>query len=231
MPGTLAEVVAAGAGLPGRVYAQACDVESETDVTRLVDQAAANFGRIDVLVNNAAAVRRFDALDITADDWDRAMRTNVRGPYVAIRQAAPHMIRQRSGSIINITASTGLLTPPIYAPGLLAYVTSKAALNRLTAFLADELRPHGIAVNALSPGNVETEGLAVITGPVSGFVDRQTARASRVDPAKSKDVKPATPEAMGPPLLYLARQTAETLTGQIVNHEEFGKTWAQDGTR
>jgi NAD(P)-dependent dehydrogenase (short-subunit alcohol dehydrogenase family) len=208
-PNSLTEVVAAADGLPGRVYAQVCDVESEADVVRTVDEAAANFGRIDVLVNNAAVLWQFDPLDISGASWDRVMATNVRAPYVAIRQAAPHMIRQRSGSIINITALAGTLTPNSNHAGMLAYAVSKAALNRLSHYMAAELKPYGIAVNSLSPGVVLTP----------------SALRARPEAATAGTHKPATPEVLGPALLCLAQQTADTLTGQILHTDEFQKSW------
>ena len=206
---TLTSLVKTSETLPGRVCAHACDMEIEADIVRLVDQTVATFGHIDVLVNNAALLWQFDPLNITVEEWDRIMRTNVRGPYVAIRQTAPHMIRQRSGSIINITAGVGNLTPKSNYPGGLIYGVSKAGLNRLSYFMATELKPHGIAVNCLSPGVVLSEA---------------TLKA-RPEAAKAGTHKPCTPGVLGPPLLYLARQTAETLTGQILHTDEFQKTW------
>jgi len=206
---SLATVVRAGGALPGRIYAQACDMEIEADVIRLVEHTAVNFGRIDVLVNNAAVLPRFDALAIAGEAWDRVMAVNVRGPYVAIREAAPHMKRQRSGSIINITAGAGNLAPQSNFPGFLAYGVSKAALNRLSLFMSSELKPFGVAVNALSPGVVASES------------------ALRANPAvaTSGTHKPCTPEVLGPALLCLAGQTAETLTGKILHTDEYQKSW------
>lgn len=205
----LSTLVKESEALPGRIYAQPCDMTSEADVIRLASQTAANFGRIDVLVNNAAVLPRFDSLDMSGAAWDEVMAANVRGPYLAIRETAPHMIRQRSGSIINITANVGLLTPTSNYPGCLAYGVSKAALNRLSHFMASELKPYGVAVNCLSPGVVASES------------------ALRANPeiAKAGTHKPCTPEVVGPALLYLAQQTAETLTGQILHTDEFLKTW------
>ncbi len=206
---TLATVVKAGATLPGRIFAHVCDVGLEADIVRMVSQAADTFGRIDVLVNNAAAMSQFGSFDITGEAWDRYMATNVRGPYVAIREVAAHMMRQRSGSIINITAAAGALTPKSNYPGMLPYAVSKAALNRLSYFMAAELKPYGVAVNSLSPGRVLSE----------------SALAARPAVANAGTHKPATPEVLGPALLCLAQQTAETLTGQILHTDEFQKSW------
>jgi NAD(P)-dependent dehydrogenase (short-subunit alcohol dehydrogenase family) len=206
---TLAEVVQAGEALPGSIYAHVCDVEVETDIAELIGQAATNFGRIDLLVNNAGLMTRHGAFDVGPDDWDLIMRVNVRAPYLAIRHAAPYMIRQRSGSIINVTALAASFIPKGHrAQGSVAYAVSKAALNRLSYFMAEELKPHGIAVNALSPGVVRTD-TALALNPK----------------AKSDWGKPATPDLLGPALLYLARQTADTLTGQVLHTDEFPQGW------
>jgi NAD(P)-dependent dehydrogenase (short-subunit alcohol dehydrogenase family) len=208
---TLAEVVRAGHALPGRIHAYGCDVEREEDVTRMVRETAADFGRIDVLVNNAGLMTTYDPFAITGENWDRMMRVNVRAPYLAIRDAAPHMVRQRSGSVVNVTARAAGFMPKrdrVY-DGTLAYAVSKAALNRLTFFFAEELAPHGIAVNALSPGIVATD----------------TVVAARPELARSAVAKPPTPEVLGPALLHLAQQTSEGLTGQILHTDEFGTSW------
>ena len=126
---TLAALVKASAKLPGRIHAQACDLEIESDVVRLVDQTAINFGRIDILVNNAATMWKLDSLKISGEQWDVLMATNVRGPYIAIRQAAPHMMRQRAGSIINITALAGSLTPKSNFPDFSPTVSARPHLT------------------------------------------------------------------------------------------------------
>jgi NAD(P)-dependent dehydrogenase (short-subunit alcohol dehydrogenase family) len=207
---TLAQVVKMSEGLPGRVYAQVCDVESEPDIARLVEQTVANFGRIDVLVNNAALMSQFDPFKVDCDAWDLMMRVNVRGPYFAIRYAAAHMMRQRSGSIINITAKAAGFTPKggRTHDGTLVYAITKAALNRLSFFMAEELKPYGIAVNALSPGVVATDTALTATPNIRDFGGKEP-----------------TPEVLGPALLYLAQQTADTLTGQILHTDDFKKSW------
>ncbi len=208
---TLAEVVRAAGQLQlaGSVHAQVCDVEAEGDISRLMDQTVINFGRLDVLVNNAGLMTRHRAFDVSTDDWDLIMRVNVRSAYLAIRHAAPHMVRQGSGSIINITAMAANLIPKGHrGQGSVAYAVSKAALNRLSYYMSEELKPHGIAVNALSPGVVRTD------------------TALTLNPKAAPDWgKPPTPEVLGPALLYLAEQTAETFTGQNVHTDEFGQSW------
>jgi NAD(P)-dependent dehydrogenase (short-subunit alcohol dehydrogenase family) len=207
---TLASLVAASGALPGSIQPQMCDVAVEADIIRMIEQTVQSFGRIDVLVNNAALMTRFDALEISGDAWDRYMATNVRGPYIAIREAAPHMKHQRAGSIISITALAGSITPNSNYPGMLPYAVSKAALNRLSNFMAGELKPYGVAVNTLSPGVVASE----------------SALAANPKAREAGTHKPATPEVLGPALICLALQTADTRTGQSFHTDEYGKSWS-----
>jgi NAD(P)-dependent dehydrogenase (short-subunit alcohol dehydrogenase family) len=207
---TLSTLVAAGAALPGRIHPQACDVAVEADLVRLIGYAARSFGRIDILVNNAALMTKFDAFEIAGDAWDLYMATNIRAPYVAIREVAPHMKRQRAGSIVNITALAGSITPTSNYPGMLPYAVSKAALNRLSYFMATELKPYGVAVNTLSPGAVASESALTVNPQV----------------AQAGTHKPATPAVLGPALLCLARQSADMRTGQNLHTDEYGKSWS-----
>jgi 3-oxoacyl-[acyl-carrier protein] reductase len=212
---TLAEVVQAAEGLPGKVYAQACDLEVEADIARLMDQTVANFGRIDVLVNNAGVYPHYDTFAITGDEWRMNMNVNVRAPYLTTKYAAPHMIRQKSGSIINLTSASAQFWPKGH-PGheeLLLYCITKAALNRMSTFMAEELKAHGVAVNALSPG-------AVLTDTWIAVDPKATDEA-----AASGWAKACTPEVMGPAMLHLAKQTGDGITGQILHTDEFRKSW------
>src|SRR6202012_417233 len=103
-PNTLVDTVRRAKGLSGAVHARRCDMESEADIAATIGAAVADHGRLDVLVNNAALLTQFEPLSVSCEDWDRMLRVNLRGPYLAIRHAAPQMKRQRAGSIVNITA-------------------------------------------------------------------------------------------------------------------------------
>jgi 3-oxoacyl-[acyl-carrier protein] reductase len=210
--GTLAEVVQACAGMSGRIAAMACDVTVEADVARLAAQTAANFGRIDVLVNNAGAYPSHPSLSISEAEWDGLMKLNLHSAYLAMREAVPHMIRAGWGSVVNITAGASGAFPNTGGahPNLLLYALTKAGINRLTTFMADELRPHGIAVNALSPGVVRTDIWDTLAG-TPGIDDRAG--------------KPATPEVLGPALLHLAAQDSSGLTGQVLHTDAYGIAW------
>lgn len=214
---TLAGLVASAreGRVPGQVMAVACDLEQEDDIVRMVEQTVANFGTVDILVNNAGLYPHHEPLQVTVDDWDQIMSVNVRAPFLTIRQVAPHMIRRGSGSIVNITSRVARFTDRIQDraahDGLFVYAVSKAALDRLTTHFSEELRPHGVAVNGLSPGGVLTDTWREVAP-----ADFEAARVSGHG-------KEPVPEVMGPALLYLAGQT--TLTGQILHTDTFGTSW------
>lgn len=191
-----------------------CDVESDVEVHDLVERTVAKYGRIDVVVFAVGIYPRHDALTITAEEWDRVMDVNARGAYFVIRSVAPHMIAQGSGSIVLLTSACADTTGGASGhQDLLMYGISKAAVNRLTTWFADEFRPHGIAVNAFSPGTTLT----------------QTMR--RLYPEKYEEHLQSgfgnlpTPEVLGPPIVYLAQQCARTLTGQILHRNNYGSGW------
>ena len=214
------EVARSSQVLPGPVHPRRCDVGDPGDVETLVRRTVEEFGRIDVLVNNAGVYPHQASLAIPAEDWDAVMRVNVRGAYLMTRHAAIAMKEQQSGSVINLTSLAAAWTPPGHTAhrDLLAYAVSKAALNRMTTYLAEDLRPYGIAVNAISPGAVLTETF-VATDPEVAAMAMSTGWG-----------KLPTAEVMGPPLLFLATASPAKMTGQIVHHDEFGRTWPEDSS-
>jgi 3alpha(or 20beta)-hydroxysteroid dehydrogenase len=139
----------------------------------------------------------------------------VIGPYLIIRAAAPYMIKQGSGSIINISsgAADGSTVGTAAHYGMLAYGVTKAALNRMTLYFSEELAEHGIAVNALYPGAVMTNSWRAVPPEM------------REEYVRSGMAKPPTVEVMGPTIVFLAGQTAKGLTGKVLDSDEYGKTW------
>jgi len=210
---TLADTVRISIEMGTPVHAAVCDVGSEEQINRTVDETIGNFGRIDILVNNAATYPAhyspdfFDPFVWTKEVWLQYFDINVVGPYMLIKAVAPYMKEQRSGSIINIS-STAAHRDDVAHDGLLGYATSKAALIRLSAFFASELAPWGIAVNALCPGTV-------ITGAW------RSASPADLEAARKSGSTEATPEAVGPYITHLAKQTAEGLSGQFVQAVKF----------
>src|ERR1700729_2330923 len=149
------EVDAAGAGLGafGTVSGTAADVSREDDVTRLVTSACQALGGVDVLVNNAGVAWREPFLEITAAHWDQMMAVNLRGMFLVAQAVARVLVDQGGGGVIvNMSSTNGLGGEADYAH----YNASKGGVLLLTKTMAVELGPHGIRVNALCPGYIQT---------------------------------------------------------------------------
>ena len=181
----------------------------------MVDAALANFGKIDILVSNAGIFPRFKTLEVAPEMYEAVFRVNMLGPYLCAKHVLPHMMKRGIGSVINITTGspnqreTASLKA---AQGILCYSTTKRGLNRQTEILAREVAEHGVAVNALAPGMILTEG---------GI----ETNASDYDFEGEFPRNPCTPEFVGPPVLYLAGVSPDVMTGQIVFAVQFGDKW------
>lgn len=138
----------------GKAEVIPCDVTTLHQVEYAAARVDSTFGRVDILVNNAGVAGFNDLLhDLSPDEWDRILNTNLRGVYYMIRAFAPLMIRAYSGHIINISSLSGKNALPKGA----AYAASKWGLNGLTYSVAEELRGNNIRVSVICPGSVETE--------------------------------------------------------------------------
>jgi 3-oxoacyl-[acyl-carrier protein] reductase len=141
-------------GLKAAVEGWTCDVALEEPVNALITNVIKKFGRIDVLVNNAGVMTRPTALiEVDVKKWDYTMAVNLRGPFLVTRAALPIMIRQKSGSIINVSSMIGRGAYPNFS----AYATSKWGLEGFTQTLAAETRSSNIRVNSVEPGYVATK--------------------------------------------------------------------------
>jgi hypothetical protein len=184
-----------------RGIAVAGDIGDGAHSARLVQQARDEFGRIDVLVNNAATQQRRQGVDdVPPEEWDRILRTNLTAPYLLCRAAVDGM--EAGGSIINV-ASIQAADP---SPSLLAYATTKGGLVTFSKALASILGPRGIRVNVVAPGPVWTPLVATTTEPdkLANFG------------ADSVLGRPAQPAELAGAFVYLASPAASYVTGAVL---------------
>ena len=198
-----APMEALAAALGPRADALVMDVADADSVTAGFAAAEARHGVCDLLVNNAgvATTRRF--LEQSAAEWDAVMQVNLRGAFLVAQEAARRMVAAgRPGSIVNIGSITGART----MPGLTAYATAKAGLAHLTRGMAVELARHGIRVNAIAPGYVETEMNAAFfaSEPGQALVRRIPQR------------RLGTLDDLAGPLLLLASAAGAHMTGSVL---------------
>jgi NAD(P)-dependent dehydrogenase (short-subunit alcohol dehydrogenase family) len=179
------------------------DVTSEEETLQMAQKAVDRFGRIDVLVNNAAyyfGVTRMAFTDIGVEQWDRMMNTNVKGPWLCARAVFPHMKRAGKGKIVNL-ASEVFFTG---SHGFAHYVSSKGGIIGLTRALAVELGPHGICVNAVAPGFTDTEASRTLADPAKYDVSRTPLRRLQ------------QPEDLEGVVAFLASDDSDFITGQTI---------------
>lgn len=211
LPGTIHDTVAEIEAGGGTALAVRCDIGEPDDLERLVESTVANFGRVDVLVNNAMASTRTTFAASTVDDWDESMRVNVRSLYLLCKLVVPRMAETGGGSIVNVSSGgAGHESTPFMPPGYVFYAVAKAAMERFSTALAPELRDLGITVNALRPGAVKTELATLELGEDHDWTGW------------------TTPDAVVPAVAFLARQIDTDFTGRVVDATRFGTTWPED---
>jgi 3-oxoacyl-[acyl-carrier protein] reductase len=198
LDGTVAEIAAAG----GEALAVAMDVADAEQVKTGFRRTTEKFGKLDILVNNAAITRDALAVRMKADDWDAVMRTNLTGAHLCAQQALSLMMRARYGRIINVTsvvAETG-------NPGQVNYVAAKAGLIGLTRALAVEIASRNITVNAVAPGFI----VSPMTAPLPQEVkDGLLARIPLGRMGTDAEVAAA--------IVFLASEEAGYITGTVLD--------------
>lgn len=200
--GTVREITALG----GEAIGVHANVTDQSSLDEMVSQTVAAFGRLDILVNNAALfanLRMKSFAEIDNDEWDRVMMVNVRGTWQAIKSAVPAMERSGGGSIVNISSATVFKGSPLLAH----YVASKGAIVALTRSLARELGPKSIRVNAIAPGLVMSE-------QVQDHADWKDSGAAIVGQRALK--RESVPQDMVGVLLFLATDDSGFMTGQTM---------------
>jgi len=190
----------AGAGV--QALGVPVDVGVEVDARRLAETTLDAFGRVDVLVNNAGVASSSPLIETTLDEWNRVLAVDLTGVFLCSRAVAPTMIAQGSGVIVNVGSQLGLRG----APNLAAYCAAKAGVHGLTKALARELAPHGIRVNAVAPGPVDTEILVDVDAETMAGILAQIplGRVAQV-------------EEIAPIVALLASEGGTYFTGSVVN--------------
>jgi NAD(P)-dependent dehydrogenase (short-subunit alcohol dehydrogenase family) len=200
---TAAAIRAAG----GSVVVQACDVREESQVKALFDTTLREFGRVDLLINNAGITEPHPLLEMTLDEWDKTLNINLRGMFLCTQRAAREMIGQKSGGrIVNLSSVHGFGSVPNHAH----YEASKGGINMFTKACAIELAPHNIQVNAIAPGVIEVPRYFDIPGYV------REEWAGRIPAGRV-----GFPDDIGPLAAFLCSAGASYITGQII--------WADGG--
>ena len=206
----LANAQAAAAGIAretgARTLGVEVDVAAEGDVARMAQQAVKTFGRIDILVNNAALFsalepRPFERID--ASEWRKVMEINTLGVFLCCRACVPHMREAGGGRIINLASGAPLKGVPM----LLHYVSSKGAVIAFTRALAREVGKDGITVNALAPGFTLSEGVLKSAAHVKHGVSSRDSRAIARD---------ERPDDLVGAVSFLASADAAFITGQTL---------------
>ncbi|MBC7947633.1 MAG: SDR family oxidoreductase [Chitinophagaceae bacterium] len=185
-------------------YAIPCDVSNLSSIPGLVDSIVSRFGQIDILVNNAGINMKKDFTEVTDEEFQQVITTNLCSVFSLSREVVKQMLKQGNGSIINISS----MAAQYGLPKVIAYSASKTAIDGMTRAMAVELSPKGIRVNAIAPGFIETD---------------MTAKALNADPERKQKVFGRTPMGymgetadIGEAALFLSSDAAKYITGVVL---------------
>jgi 3-oxoacyl-[acyl-carrier protein] reductase len=188
-----------------RSLAIMADVSAEGDAQNLADETVKKFGKIDVLVNNAAyfsSLKRRPFFEIPAEEWDRVLSVNLRGVWLCCRAVFPYMRKQSKGKIVNISSGTFFNG----SPGMAHYVASKGGVIGLTRVLSKELGQYNITANSLAPGYTVTEGTLQM--------DSDEYRKRSIDSRTLK--RDEVPSDLIGAMLFLCSDDSDFMTGQTM---------------
>ena len=192
------EIEAAG----GKAAVYQCDVSDFSSCETFLGDIVREYGRIDILVNNAGITRDGLLMKMSEEEYDAVLDTNLKGTFNCIRFAARHMLKQRSGRIINMASVSGILGNA----GQANYAASKAGVIGLTKAAARELASRGITVNAVAPGFICTEMTEVLSDKV------KEAACTQIPLGKFGE-----PEDVAQAVAFLASDEARYITGQVLH--------------
>lgn len=188
----------------GKAIYVVADITKPDDMTRMAEATLAQFGRIDILVHNAAGIYPPSRIDVMSnDEWHSAIKTNLDGTFYAVKAVIPAMIKQNYGRIVFTSSISG---PRVGLPTKSHYTASKGGMNGFMKTIAIELAKYNITVNAVEPGNIETEGLK--------NNNDASVIAERVKPIPMGRL--GTPEETAYAHLFLASDEARYITGQSI---------------
>lgn len=195
-----------------RTFMQAGDVSDETTVVSFVNDVKNKFSKIDVLINNAGIRFRKNFLDITTNEWNNVLATNLNSVYLFCREAGKHMVAEKSGKIINISSIVGTLG----LPELTAYGASKGAIITFSKCLALEWAKHDINVNVIAPGFCETSY-------TENF--KKNAELYEFTLERTPKGKWGNPIDIANACLYLASDASNYITGEVLSIDGGWSAW------
>ena len=197
-----AEVVDSIRAMGRKAIAVQCDVANAEEVNAMRDEVLAKFGRADFIINNAGIHQHLKSWELSEDDWHRVMDVNITGTFLVARAFTPHLIERKSGRIVNISSCVAFTG----TDHEVHYAASKGAVLALTKSLALELAPHGINVNAIAPGFIETDMVVF-----DGAHERETVIKSI--PAQ----RLGQPEDIGRAARFVCSRDSDYVTGQVLH--------------
>jgi 2-dehydro-3-deoxy-D-gluconate 5-dehydrogenase len=204
VPEATRQTVAQAAAQNGmRTMTVSGDVSEIAACDRIVDQVVNEFGRIDILVNNAGTIRRAPAVEHPIEDWSAVLATNLTSVFRLTQRAGRQMLAQRAGKVINI-ASLLTFQGGIFVPG---YAAAKGGVGQLTKAFANEWAPHGINVNAIAPGYMETDNTEAL---------RKDGNRSRQILERIPAGRWGTPSDLAGAAVFLASQASNYIHGHVL---------------
>ena len=198
----LAETAGIVEGLGRKALPLAVDVGDSEAVNACINEVVKVFGKVDIMVNNAGITKDTLLVRMSDDDWDAVLRVNLKGTFLFSRAVAKHMMKQRSGAIVNIASISGV----IGTAGQANYAASKAGVIALTKSTANELAARGVRANAIAPGFISSK----MTDALSEDVRKQYL--SRIPLGRF-----GTVEDIANAVVFLASEQSSYLTGQTLN--------------